>query len=219
MISTKRSDSDLPGNLPLLTHVVGDETLDDLPTLTEVIAEPDTEVKIDDFSNLQEFRAVPIPLECDLACEIYSASTTPSEQAVETAEITVALQPDAIPGAMSWPVELPDHNATSELVLPEISSPADATFPVLQSYELETSDLATQPATSLAAAIPRTLTEAELQQLLNQVEAHLATVFMEKLTRHLEQLQRQAVEHAVNELKAELPELLRGALDTHRDTL
>lgn len=52
----------------------------------------------------------------------------------------------------------------------------------------------------------------EMQRLLRLVEAHLETVFIHKLSLHLEQLQRQAVEQAVGELKAELPELLRDAL-------
>jgi hypothetical protein len=56
--------------------------------------------------------------------------------------------------------------------------------------------------------------EEEIQRLLRQVEAHLETVFIHKLNLHLEQLQRQAVEQAVSDLKAELPELLRGALKT-----
>lgn len=58
------------------------------------------------------------------------------------------------------------------------------------------------------------LSEADMQQSLKQLEAHLETVFTHKLSFHLEQLQRRAVEQAVNELKAELPELLHNALNT-----
>lgn len=58
------------------------------------------------------------------------------------------------------------------------------------------------------------LGEAPLQQSLKRLEAHLETVFTHKLSLLLEQVQRQAVEQAVNELKAELPELLRDALNT-----
>lgn len=63
------------------------------------------------------------------------------------------------------------------------------------------------------AAPVRTFSDEEMQQLLLQLGAHLETVFTIKLNLHLEQLQQQAVEQAVNELKAELPELLRSALN------
>jgi len=57
--------------------------------------------------------------------------------------------------------------------------------------------------------------EEEMQRLLQLLEIHLENVFAPKFSFHLEQLQRQAVEQAVNELKAELPELLRSALNGH----
>ncbi|MBK9160837.1 MAG: hypothetical protein IPM27_04635 [Nitrosomonadales bacterium] len=75
-----------------------------------------------------------------------------------------------------------------------------------------------QPDTSSPAEIPRILTEAELQQLLDRVGTHLTTAFTEKLSRHLEQLHHQAVAHAIGEFRDELPELLRDALDSRRDT-
>jgi hypothetical protein len=49
-------------------------------------------------------------------------------------------------------------------------------------------------------------------QLLKQLEIHLEQVFAHKLNLVLSQLQHQAVMQAVEELKAELPELLREAL-------
>jgi hypothetical protein len=52
-----------------------------------------------------------------------------------------------------------------------------------------------------------------MQQLLHQLESHLGTLFTKKLSLRLEQLQRQAIDQALDELKAELPELLRDALD------
>ena len=64
------------------------------------------------------------------------------------------------------------------------------------------------------AAPSPSLAEADMQQSLKRLEAHLETIFTHKLSLHLEQLQRQAVEQAVSELKAELPELLRDALNT-----
>lgn len=66
--------------------------------------------------------------------------------------------------------------------------------------------------------LPRVLSEEEMQRLLHQLETHLETVFAHKLNLHLEQLQRLAIEQAVSELKAELPELLRDALNAHLDS-
>jgi hypothetical protein len=63
-----------------------------------------------------------------------------------------------------------------------------------------------------ASAPPRTLSAEEMQRLLQQLETHLETVFTGKLNRHIEQLQKLAVDLAISELKAELPQLLRDAL-------
>jgi len=60
--------------------------------------------------------------------------------------------------------------------------------------------------------LPRLLNEEEIQQLLPQLETHIETLFSKKLSLRLEQLQRQAIEQAILELKAELPELLHDAL-------
>ncbi len=68
-------------------------------------------------------------------------------------------------------------------------------------------------------ATPATLSEADMQQLLQRLEAHIESAFTQKLSHRLEQLQRQAIEQAVGELKAELPMMLRDALsnpDTNR---
>lgn len=64
------------------------------------------------------------------------------------------------------------------------------------------------------AAIPASCAsdEEKMQRLLQRLETHLENVFIHKLSLNLEQLQRQAIEQAVSELKAELPELLRNAL-------
>lgn len=59
---------------------------------------------------------------------------------------------------------------------------------------------------------PRTLNPEEMHQLVQQLEVHLETVFTRKLNTQLEQLQRLAVELAISEFKAELPQLLREAL-------
>ncbi|HEU0219527.1 MAG TPA: hypothetical protein VFQ98_01815 [Gallionella sp.] len=73
---------------------------------------------------------------------------------------------------------------------------------------------ADREAPALKAAIPASCAsnDEEMQRLLRQLETHLGNVFTHKLSLNLEQLQRQAVEQAVSELKAELPELLRNAL-------
>ena len=55
----------------------------------------------------------------------------------------------------------------------------------------------------------------EMQRLLQQLKTHFENVFAYKLDINLEQLQRQAVEQTVSKLKAELPELLRNALNAH----
>ncbi|MDO8208404.1 MAG: hypothetical protein Q7T38_11410 [Gallionella sp.] len=62
-------------------------------------------------------------------------------------------------------------------------------------------------------ALHRTLNAEEMQQLLQQLETHLETVFTSKLNSRLEELQRLAVDLAVSEFKAELPKLLRDAIN------
>lgn len=57
------------------------------------------------------------------------------------------------------------------------------------------------------------LNDDEIQQMLHQLEAHLESLFTKKLSIRLEELQRAAIDQALDELKAELPELLREALD------
>lgn len=62
-------------------------------------------------------------------------------------------------------------------------------------------------------ALPRTFRREEMQQVLQKLEAHMETVFISKLNTQLEQLQRLAIDLAVSEFKAELPHLLRDALN------
>ncbi len=64
----------------------------------------------------------------------------------------------------------------------------------------------------------RTLNAEEMQQLLQQLETHLETVFTGKLNNRLEELQRLAVDLAVSEFKAELPKLLRDAINKTDET-
>ncbi len=86
-----------------------------------------------------------------------------------------------------------------------------------------TEAIATEPSPVPAAleevSPPATLSEADMQRLLQKLEAHIESVFTQKLSHRLEQLQRLAVEQAVGELRAELPQMLRDALgapDTSR---
>ncbi len=62
---------------------------------------------------------------------------------------------------------------------------------------------------------PPALSAAEKQQLLHKLEKHIETLLSQKLALYLEQVQRIAIDQAIIELKEELPELLRNALDTH----
>ena len=71
------------------------------------------------------------------------------------------------------------------------------------------------PASEAAIAASCPLNEEEMQRLLRRLETHLENMFTHKLSINLEQLQRQAVEQAVGELKAELPELMSNALNAH----
>jgi hypothetical protein len=64
----------------------------------------------------------------------------------------------------------------------------------------------------------RLLSAEEIQQLQQKLEAHIETLFTRKLGLHLEQLQRQAIDRAISELKAELPELLRNTLNAYLDS-
>jgi len=73
-----------------------------------------------------------------------------------------------------------------------------------------------QPAAEAPIHASCTPNEEEMQRLLRQLETHLENVFAYKLNLNLERLQRQAIEQAIGELKAELPGLLREMLNTHR---
>lgn len=106
-------------------------------------------------------------------------------------------------------------------------SPADAPAIAEDGLPMLTEAIAAEPAPG-DEAIPQVaegiapstaLSEANIQQLAQRLEAHLESVFTQKLSHRLEQLQRLAVEQAVGELRAELPQMLRDALgapDTSR---
>ncbi len=64
-----------------------------------------------------------------------------------------------------------------------------------------------------AKPAPRALNEDEMQRLLWHIEKYIENIFTYQLNINLEQMQRTAIQHAVNDFKAELPDLLREALN------
>lgn len=105
-----------------------------------------------------------------------------------------------------------DTNEELPLLTEVVDAPSSEELPIL--FEIiQDPDEKPQPDTvQEKPALPRTLNAKEMQQLLQQLEVHLETVFTNKLNSQLEELQRLAVELAVSEFKAELPQLLRDAL-------
>jgi hypothetical protein len=100
-------------------------------------------------------------------------------------------------------IKQPGSDSTSKPSLPAltISETTLNNLPILTEVVAEADNL------------PRVLSAEEIQQLLHQLEAHIETLFTQKLGLHLGQLQRLAIDQALDELKAELPELLRDALN------
>ena len=115
-----------------------------------------------------------------------------------------------------WPDNLPllsqvaDEDAPDDLpMLTEVVEAAQAEPPFIFQPGIS------QESHTPEAALPESCApnEEELHRLLQQLKTHLEGVFAHKLSANLEQLQRQAIEQAINELKTELPELLRNALN------
>jgi hypothetical protein len=100
----------------------------------------------------------------------------------------------------------PDSNPISKT-----SSPT----PTMGETTLNGLPMLTEVVAETDAHLSRVLSAEEIQQLLHQLEAHIETLFTRKLGLHLEQLQRQAIDRALNELKTELPELLRDTLNAY----
>ena len=115
-----------------------------------------------------------------------------------------------------WPDNLPLLSQVADEDVPDDLPTLTEVVGVVQAE----STIGFQPSISQEAHTPEAAlpvscapNEEEMRQLLQQLEAHLGSVFAHKLSANLEQLQRQAIEQAINELKAELPELLRDALN------
>ena len=137
------------------------------------------------------------PLDLPLLTDIIDADGTPAE--IPTLTEVVHVEPVATPVATSDDTLRHNHEAYS---IAHIAS------------ELIWNAQPEPSATHTTAPPERNISEAEMQQLLEHFEAHLESVFTDKLNRHLEQLHHQAVKLAILELKSELPELLRKALNT-----
>lgn len=101
-----------------------------------------------------------------------------------------------------------------------VSDSSSDNLPILTDVVIEPVVVSDLPASSIPAILisepplPRALSAEEMQQLLQHIESHLEAVFTSKLNSQLERLQHLAVDLAISELKAELPQLLREALKT-----
>jgi hypothetical protein len=103
---------------------------------------------------------------------------------------------------------------------PDSDTPAGSSLPTLTIGETTLNNLPmlTEVVSELDRNLPRVLNDEEIQQLLRQLEARIEIMFTQKLGLHLEQLQRQAIDQALDELKTELPELLQDALHAYLDS-
>jgi hypothetical protein len=103
---------------------------------------------------------------------------------------------------------------------PSANSPANASSPAPMPDDTTLSNLPvlTEIVADANPQLTRPLNEVEKQQLLFKLERHLETLLSQKLALYLEQVQRVAIDQAIYELKSELPELLREALNAHLDS-
>jgi hypothetical protein len=99
-----------------------------------------------------------------------------------------------------------DYNEELPLLTEVVGDPATDSLPIL-------TEVVTDNAPAGESALPSTLSSDEMMLLLARLEVHLETVFTSKLNKQLEQLQRLAVDLAVSEFKAELPQLLHDAIN------
>lgn len=103
------------------------------------------------------------------------------------------------------PLEFPDNLPVLTQVVGE---PAQDDLPTLTEI--------VAPAEITAAT--KKLSDEEIQQLLRLLESRLEVVFSQKLSLHLEKLQRLAVKQAVNEFRAALPDMVREILNAPPDS-
>jgi hypothetical protein len=120
--------------------------------------------------------------------------------------------------------EAPDDLPTLTEMVSDIPPPTQGETPAAAEDDLPVlmEAVAIEPASSIeavkSAVSSPSLGEADIQRLAQQLEEHLESVLAQKLGHRLEQLQRLAVEQAVSELKAELPQILRDALQHSPNT-
>jgi hypothetical protein len=110
-------------------------------------------------------------------------------------------------------IEQPDQQ-------PDSDTPAGSSLPTLTTGETTLNNLPmlTEVVAESDSNLSRVLNDEEIQQLLHQLEARIEIMFTQKLALHLEQVQRQAIDQALDELKAELPALLQDALNGDVDS-
>lgn len=111
---------------------------------------------------------------------------------------------DELPTLTEIVTPLPDEGSSLlHADLPEL----DIDLPVL-----------TTVATNETGTSARLISEVQLQHLEQQLANHFEDILKNKLSIQLEQLHNLALNQAVAELKAELPELLRNALSEHLES-
>ena len=105
-------------------------------------------------------------------------------------------------------------------ILPDSESLSKPSLPTQTIGETTLDDLPilTEVVTEIDTHLPHVLSAEEIELLLPELEAHIKTLFTQKLALHLEQLQRQAIDQAISELKEELPEIIRNTLNTYFDS-
>lgn len=110
--------------------------------------------------------------------------------------------------------DLPDN---LPLLTERVVEDATDDFPTLTEIVAEPRADANRDAIAPETDIPQlyAISGEEMQKLLQQLETHLETALTQKLSLQIEQLQRQAIEQAVCELKVALPELLRNVLSVN----
>ena len=125
--------------------------------------------------------------------------------------MTFIRQPgDGLPDNLPLLTQVADGDESNDLptlteVIPEVQAePAD----IFQPGDKEDTLIPKE-----AMPAPRALNEDEMQRLLWHIEKYIENIFTYQLNINLEQMQRTAIQHAVNDFKAELPDLLREALN------
>lgn len=189
-------------SLPLLTEAVedapGEPLFVELPVLESLVHEadlPQEEVLPEDMPQVEPF---------------FSAQPTMQEDV--TAEETEFTAPHFVPE------EVPVHPASSDdAPCPPVPLQPDDVAPLAQDAPPAISSAFPEPVAEESPTLEMpAYTGEEFSYLLQHIEQHLSTVFTDKLNNQLEQLQRLAVDLAVSEFKAELPQLLRDALENRK---